>query len=148
MYNRRRIITMLGASALVLPAALKVREAGAAVTWCRSDPVFLVDNKLVDVRVASALAMLQQASGPVQLVLTVPEGSMARTLYQDGGFGYGYDISFATSPTFVRSSQDPQVHAAVFAPAAGVPLPVRVSYTARMKPITVDGWSNSWITAE
>ena len=154
MYNRRRFITALGAPALALPAALKMHEADAIVSWCRSDPLFQVDDNLVDVTVASDIAMLIQASGPVRLVLTVPSTSSVTLLFADRGFGYGYDISYETSPSFGKSSKGPRISAAVYAPATRDVLPVRVYYSTLtldnkllFRSTTVDGESNAWITA-
>ena len=153
--TRRQVLPLLGAAALAFPAALRAREAAAILTWCRTDPLFLVDDKLVDVTLASEAAMLAQATGPVRLVLTVPVGSTVTTLFVDAGFGHGYDIAFATAEDLKRTATGPQVRAAVLAPAAAPDLPVRVYYTTLTKigrvlfrSTAVDGWSNAWIYAE
>jgi hypothetical protein len=128
-------------------------SAGRA--WCRADPIVIVGKDIVDIQVASSLEMYKSASGPIQMVVTVPQGTRAQVLIEDFGFGRGYDIEVVTGnvPAGTRAT------VAIYAPAADGSLPVTVSGTRltvdvrgllRLRPNIVwlgsaSGSANSWV---
>lgn len=128
--SRRDALRLIaGGSALALaPALLRPEPVGATRVWCRTDPLFQVGYKLVDVTIGTYDDMFLSATGPVQIVLTTPPGVPVRLLYADNGFGYGYAISYATDPALTGGMTNPQVHVQVVAPSTEA-LPVSVYYS-------------------
>lgn len=125
---RRRTVPKLLTIALAVCAALMlVTSASAGRAWCRADPVLVINGDVVDIQVASSLAMYQSATGPIEMVITVPNGTNANVLLSDFGFGYGYDIKIIK----VKSLKSKKALAEVLvrAPAADSSLPVTVHGT-------------------
>lgn len=71
--------------------------ASAGRAWCRADPIMTIDGELVDVYVSSDLQMFFSANGPIQMVVTVPEGVQANIILHDLGFLRGYRTSIEHS---------------------------------------------------
>jgi hypothetical protein len=151
----RRLTPLLGLLAVLL--ALQVNSAGAGIGWCSRDPVFELGGRRGHVYVSSPQTMLDAASGPIQVVVTVPKGVEARLISTDEGFGYGYKVSFkeinkwkiypdegdADGDGFTEQLP---VRVAVRAPARGEALPVVAEFVARGATASVaEGMSNEWI---
>lgn len=115
----------------VILAMMMLAAPASAGGWCRGDPLFIIGNDILDVQVGSNLAMYQAASGPVEMVVTVPRGRSAHVVLSDFGFGHGYDISFVQADSLPDGTR---ATVAVRAPAGGESLPVSVHATR----LTVD----------
>ena len=148
--TRRAALRTLGASALAIPAALGLRDAGAARAWCRTDPIVLIGGTVVDVFVLGPLTALLQVTGPTEVVVTVPVGVSASLLLPDLGFGRGEVVSFAQSAALVRNANGIQVKVDVRVPAKDSSMPVRVEFAPRilgiLKPASAEGTANRWVS--
>jgi hypothetical protein len=137
--------------ALVASLVFGVSGASAGRTWCSKDPLFQVGDDVVDVTIASYTDMLNAATGRVKIVLTVPDGVSAQPHHRDGGFGYGYDITYQTSKKLVNSATAMQITVAVYAPASDGTLPVRIDVRSTSGPkqiyqASATGAVNSWVS--
>ena len=149
----RLICTLL--AVLVLSLAFGAPQADAARGWCMADPLIMVDGQLADVFVSSDPAMLLKASGPIEMVITIPAGSKGSVILTDLGFLRGYKISFKQSSALQKTATHTQVKVSVYATNKGARLPVKVTFAPRtlssgLKAIlfgqSVSGYSNSWVT--
>lgn len=133
--SRRAAVRLLAGGALAAPAALRPPGAGAIKGWCRRDPVVQIGERTVQIVLRSDAAMHTLATGPTQLVVTVPAGAATRFLADDPGFGHhGYDVRFTESRAFVAAGGALDVQVEAYAPAtdpAGGPLPVVLEFTPR-----------------
>jgi hypothetical protein len=125
--------------------------ASAGRMWCLSDPVVKIDGHVADVWLSSYVEMNQAATGPTQIVVTVPTGVAAELLAVDNGFGgHGYDIGFAESSKLKATATSIQVQVQVFAPATDGSLPLKVQFTPRstgpLKAASASGFANAWVT--
>jgi hypothetical protein len=124
----RRTLALFGALTAVV---ILIAPASAGRAWCRADPIVIIGKDIVDIQVSSSLEMYKSATGPIEMVVTVPRGTKAQVLLQDFGFGKGYNIKVVEGdnvPAGARAS------VAILAPAANGSLPVTVSGTR----LTVD----------
>jgi len=156
LMNRRSFGRMLGlgaAAAVVPTVAFDPADVGARSVWCRTDPLFFVGGKVIDVTVGSQFEMFATATGPVRITLTTPVGVKATHLLSDFGFGHGYDITYATDAALKGGQLSPQIRVEVLAPSAA-DLPVLVSFTRlgvlgqiELKSVETQGRSNEWVAA-
>lgn len=115
------VLAMVALLVLAVPAS-----AGRA--WCRADPIMTIDGELVDVYVSSNLQMFFSANGPIQMVVTVPEGVQANIILHDLGFLRGYRTSIEHSGELqVSSDGHVPVRVAIYAPARRNAIPVSVT---------------------
>jgi hypothetical protein len=144
------------AVALILTVLLGVTAQGAAAGrgWCRADPVIMVDGQLADVFISSDFGMLASATGPIQMVVEIPNGSKGSLILNDFGYGYGYQVSFVHASDLVRGRHT-QVRISAYAPADDSSLPVSVTFAPRslglgLLPVLfgmrADGTANSWVS--
>ena len=143
----RRLVLLLG---LVVVWFLLATGADARPTWCRTDPVVQIDGQTVHIYLSSYLAMNDAATGPTQIVVTVPTGVEAVLRAADPGFGgHGYDVRFAESAALKTTPRRLQVHVAVYAPATDDSLPVVVDVVpfgdGRIAGGSASGTANAWI---
>jgi hypothetical protein len=139
-----------------LMSATTAPRADAARGWCRVDPIIMVDGQLADVYIGSSLDMLLQATGPLQLEIVIPNGSIGFVILNDVGFLHGYNVVFTHSSALTRTSNHTQIQARVYAPAQSSDLPVTVTiapralFTSTLKEILIgtslDGYANNWVT--
>jgi hypothetical protein len=151
-FSRRTFAAMTAGFVL---AGAGIRAASAGRSWCRVDPVVIIDGQLADVFVASDLKMLLNATGPIKMKISIPVGSKAGVVLTDLGFGKGYDISFVQTSALVRSGGRTPVIVDVYAPAKDSTLPVTVTFAPRalgnsladiLFGMSADGSANSWVT--
>jgi hypothetical protein len=149
----RRSFAAVAAGAMLAGAGVRVASAGRS--WCRVDPVVLIDGQLADVFVASDLAMLLKSTGPIKMKISIPVGSKGWVVLTDLGFGKGYDISFVQTSTLVRSNGRTPCKVEVYAPAKDSSLPVTVNFAPRslgsgladiLFGMSASGNANSWVT--
>jgi hypothetical protein len=151
-FNRRSVAAMAVGFGL---AGAGIRSASAGRSWCRVDPVVIVDGQLADIFVGSNLKMLLSATGPIEMRISIPEGSNGGVVLTDLGFGRGYDIDFVETSALVRSGGRTPVIVEVHAPAKDSTLPVSVTFAPRslgsslgdiLFGMNADGTANDWIT--
>jgi hypothetical protein len=125
------------------------QQADASKAWCRTDPIVVIDGHLTDVFVAGPLKALLVATGPTEIVVTVPTGVDAWLLLPDLGFGRGVNVSFEESSTLTTSRKGVQIEVAVFVPASE-DIPIRVEVASRVLailwPASAEGAANQWLT--
>ena len=141
------------APALLLAALallLAVPGASAGRSWCKSDPVVMIDGHVADIWLSSYVEMDAAATGPAQVVVTVPTGVAAELLAVDNGFGgHGYDIGFAESSKLKATATSLQVQVQAYVPATDGSLPVKVQFIPRgtgpLKAASATGLANAWV---
>lgn len=148
----RRRFGRLAAGAFLAAAAptlLAARPAAASRSWCQVDPVLKIDGQVVDIRVASTVAMLDAATGPIAVEVVAPRGTTVELLATDNGFGYGYVVDTATSRRLKATPGSTPVAVAVRCPATSGALPVRVELTPRgpgnVAAGSAEGTANAWV---
>jgi hypothetical protein len=147
--RRTAILPALLLAACALLLAMPGASAGRS--WCMNDPVVKIDGHVADVFVSSYVEMDAAATGPTQIVVTVPTGVSTELLAVDNGFGgHGYAVSFATSSRLKATATGIQVQVEVYAPATDGSLPVKVQFTPRstgpLKAASATGLANAWVT--
>ena len=143
---RARFLPALGLVLLAL--ALTTHGALAGISWCRTDPIVRINGERVNIFVNSDEAILKQATGPTQVVVTVPLGVSTELIATDPGFGFGEVVSFTTSP-YLRVTDSGRVNVVVsaYVPAVGPSLPVQVEVVpASGTATTLQGATNQWIS--
>lgn len=142
-------------AALILSVAVGAPRADAARGWCMVDPLIMVDGQLADIFISSDPSMLLKASGPIQMVITIPKGSKGQVILTDLGFLRGYKITFEHSSKLTKTKSHTQIQVSVYAPNRGGKLPVKVTFAPRslnsglldiLFGQSVTGKSNSWVT--
>jgi hypothetical protein len=146
----RRLLPAVALVALIL--LLPTHPADAGKGWCRTDPAVLLDGQLADIWVASTLDAFTVATGPTQIVVTVPIGTTVSPVISDLGFGYGYDVQFVESADLARTEAGLDVTVAVWVPASDDTLPVQVDFVPRvvgvLAPASAEGTANMWVTLD
>ena len=149
--STRRVLPAL---ALLLPIllALGVQGADARRGWCRVDPVVEIAGQTAHIWVASTTEMRKAASGPVQIVVTLPEGITGREIPAESGagFGFGIKVKFKESEQLRAARAGVQVRVAAHAPAHDQSLPVRLSFKpvgrGLLSPGAAVGVANDWVS--
>lgn len=152
--SRRATLRALAGCALAAPALLRAPGAGAIKGWCRRDPVVEIDGRTAHIVLSSDTAMHGLATGPTQLVITVPAGTATRFLADDPGFGHhGYDVRFTESPDLLADDRALDIQIEAYAPAADTeagPLPLVLEFTPRGddRPVVsrTEGRANEWVS--
>jgi hypothetical protein len=152
-FTRRKFLRLLGGAALAPVAAGAAADgAEAARTWCRTDPVVKIDGKVADVWLSSYQELHETATGPSQIVVSVPPGVSTELLATDLGFGrHGYVVSFQEDPSLRWNGRQPSVAISVYTPSGDSSLPLRVDFTPRSSRLTAaraNGSVNQWITLQ
>jgi hypothetical protein len=151
-FNRRTFAAMAAGAVL---AGAGINAASAGRSWCRVDPVVIIDGQLADIFVASDLKMLLKATGPITMRISIPEGSKGWVVLTDLGFGKGYDIDFVETSDLARDGRRTPVVIDVYAPAKDSALPVTVTFAPRtlgssladiLFGMSAEGTANSWVT--
>ncbi|HEY7031338.1 MAG TPA: hypothetical protein VH482_08435 [Thermomicrobiales bacterium] len=151
-FSRRTFAAMTAGFVL---AGTGIRAASAGRSWCRVDPVVMIDGQLADVFVASDLKMLLTSTGPIKMTISIPEGSQGWVVLTDLGFAKGYDIDFVETSSLQRHGRRTPVTVDVYAPAKDGSLPVTVTFAPRtlgsslgdiLFGMSADGHANEWVT--
>jgi hypothetical protein len=148
---RRNWIAVFAAIVLAMVGTmLSGPTAEAGKGWCRVDPVVIIDGQIADIFVGSTLSALTSTTGPISIVVTVPEETSTTHVISDLGFLRGYDFQFATSPDLQKNADGIPVQIGVYVPASTDQLPVTVYFAPRLlgilAPASADGHANSWVT--
>jgi hypothetical protein len=148
LLTRRSVCRLLIPFAVALMLVLHVQSASAGIGWCRTDPLITVNGKTGHVYIDSTESMLSSATGPIQIEVRVPLGSIAAALPLDNGFGRGYAITFVEDPKLFARGSYSEVRVTVYVPAVDGSLPVKVTFHAdspSMDESSKTGTANSWI---
>jgi hypothetical protein len=95
---------------LVLLVLVISMPANAGRLWCKSDPVILLDGRVVDVTVSIPLEMTFAVNGPVEFTIWTPAGVDRSVIVQDIGYmGQGATVIFKNSRGTVRDNKIPTV---------------------------------------
>lgn len=113
------LVLVLGVFAVFAP------NASAGIVWCRVDPAVSINGQTVNIFIASTEEIFQQATGPTDVVVSVPVGVSAQLLWTDPGFGYGETVTILESSRLRVTSSGVQIMVSAFVPATGS-LPVLV----------------------
>lgn len=144
----RRIGPLLSLAALLL--VLSTPSAGARIAWCRADPVIKIDGRTVDIRLASHWALRETATGPAEIVITIPATSTGELLATDRGFGgHGYDVRFVHADGTTATLDHTLVQVDVYVPSRDDGLPLTVTFLPRsssLAPAEALGSVNRWVT--
>ncbi len=132
----------MGLIALLMVAA----PASAGVSWCRSDPIIMVDGQVANILVSKDANHKAKITGATLLVVEVPSGSDYRLIDMDNGFGFGYQITFVENSNLVSKNGFVEVRVKVMVPADDSSLPVRVELQpqGKVKSFNKVGSANEW----
>ena len=132
----------------LLMVAFAAPSASAARYWCRSDPLFAIDGRLVDVFVSVPPEALLRVSGPTQVVLTLPEGVDASVVLAGIGFGRGEEVTIAHSRRLRIDRSGIQLWVDVLVPASGAPAQMQIEFAPHiwglLSPTVQPGQTNEW----
>ena len=146
---RRALLALL--AMLLLSLAVGSDTASAGRAWCRSDPVIKVDGGVADVYLSSYVEINQAATGPAEIVIALPVGSVGQLLATDNGFGgLGYRVSFVTDSTLKRTNGITQVVVRAYVPSSDSALPLQVDFAPRssnLRAATASGQVNQYWVA-
>jgi hypothetical protein len=150
-FTRRSALRLLAGAALAATATRGgARDAEATRTWCRTDPVVMIDGQIADVFLGSYWDLHKAASGPAQIVISVPPGVSTKLLACDPGFGrHGYAVSFQQDPSLSRHGHETRLVVTAFVPSSDGSLPLVVSFTPRssgLEAASATGLVNQWVT--
>ena len=127
-------------------------EAAAYRTWCRSDPIVMIDGVLVDIFVSAPPDAPLNVTGPTEVVVTVPRGVDAVLVVTDLGFGRGERVRFEESGALKASEDGIEVRVEVYVPSRDDDMPVLVEFAPRiiglLAPTSAEGTANYWIRLE
>ena len=149
--TRRDAARLLGLAPVALAAALPPRGAGASKQWCKVDPVVKIDGEVADIVLSSYEEMEEAATGPAQVVVTVPPGVETVLRSTDRGFGgHGYDVRFERFEDLKDTGGALRLRVAVYAPATDGSVPVRLDFVprrdgGRLQAVTAEGAANAWV---
>lgn len=152
--TRRDALRLLGLAAAAVPLALRPGGVRATHGWCQTDPIVTIAGQTVDIALSSFEEMLELATGPARVVITVPKGVPTQLISTDEGFaGHGYRVRFRKSRQLANTPQVLEVQIRVFAPALDPPsgpLPLRITLTpldsGRLVADEAEGLANTWVT--
>ena len=143
-----RALTALAVLAALLIATTPGADAGRS--WCRKDPVVRIGDQVVRIYVSSYAEAMSSATGPTEVVITVPVGVRTALLRTDDGFGFGYAVRFAESTRVRISAGGTAITVAAYVPAEDHSLPVLVELVPKETGQTAGiarGTANAWVTA-
>lgn len=152
--SRRKFATVAAGLAGALVAGAGIEAVSAGRSWCRFDPVIMVDGQLADIFVGSYVEMLLSATGPVKLNISIPSNSSGSVILMDAGFGHGYTIKFIKTTKLKRTSSKTPIIIDAYAPAKDSSLPFEVTFAPRsldssvssiLFGMTKSGYANRWL---
>jgi hypothetical protein len=152
-YSRRAATRILAGSALALPAALRLRPAGAVRGWCRTDPIFSLDRKVGHVYLAAPEDVWHLNDSSCDVVIYHPARCATKLIYNDPvGFGQGMSTNFkeaSSSATYpVKTAQGYQIEVWARVPASDDTMPIMVEFAPGDGTVVTAskvGTANTWI---
>jgi hypothetical protein len=151
--TRRRLIRLAtGASLALVPAAFRPRGADAARQWCRTDPVVKIGGHTAHVYVSAFVRSPKHAralaTGPTEIVITLPANVPGRHVASDHGFGHGYTVTFEESELQTGPRDIIPVRVEVRVPMKNGDVPIRAWFVPtrprRLEPGGSQGTANAW----
>lgn len=102
--TRRQFSRLLAGSSLAVVAGgiatvSAIKPAAAGRAWCRKDPEFLINGKLLHVYLLGPAELDEVVTGPADVSLLIPsQGVEAQFVWADEGFGgKGYNVTIQTA---------------------------------------------------
>lgn len=143
----RRLVTALVLAAVALAVVTAPTSAGYG--WCRTDPVVLIDGRIVNITVTGPLLAPLKVTGPNQVVVRTPEDVDSYLILADLGFGRGEVVSFERTPRLQKTEQGIEVEVAVYVPARDSSMFVGVEFAPNvvglLAPSKAEGTANEWV---
>lgn len=143
----KRFTIAVGLALLALSVVAVPASAGHG--WCRSDPVVLIDGRIVDIWVTGPLTAPLKVTGPNQIVITTPPDVESYLILKDLGFGKGEEVTFRTSPRLKPTSQGVDVEVAVYVPSWDSSMSIGVEFApdiiGNLAPSRATGTANEWV---
>jgi hypothetical protein len=102
---------------LALMFLLQAPGAGAAIEWCKFDPIVDVGGKRMHVYVSGPIEILDVANGPTVVEIQVPPGVPVAIVSTDQGFGHGWEVSFVESANVKVTNRGIEVRVRTYVPA-------------------------------
>jgi hypothetical protein len=148
--SRRRVLrTAAALVTMAVAAAADSQVARASRGWCRSDPLILIEGVVVDIFCTAPPAVLLQASGPTEIVVSLPVGVKPTLVLAGVGFGRGENVRFEETERLQRSDTAIPLEVAVYVPARKS-LAIGVEFARNLvgilEPVRAEGATNQWIT--
>lgn len=135
---------------VVLALSMTGQGAVAGRVWCRTDPVLLIDGRLVNITVAGPLTAILQVTGPTKIEVLVPKGVNAKVLISDLGFGRGYETTVREANNLSQTKRHNEIHVRAYVPARNSSMPVLLETAPGLlrllRPVQSEGTANSWVT--
>ena len=149
--TRRQVIGVLGGALVATGGMMQAPAASAARSWCRADPILSIGGHEAHINLYSWSEMFAAATGPIQVIVSVPEGDegVVELLYADNGFGHGYELTIHVSDLATERSAGIDIVVEALAPAADDTIPVQlelVPVTTGLPSKVHRGKANQWIT--
>ena len=130
LLRRLRSATVVALLALAI-ALLAVAPVAAGRKWCRKDPGFLINNRTeVNVEVGVPEHLQDAVTGPLNVILFVPEGVPAKVTFTDEGFnGRGEQVEIVHDPRLGTTPARIPLRVQVLVPVDGPNFQVAVFLT-------------------
>lgn len=123
--------------------------ARASWSWCKSDPVVMLNGRLVDIQVDIPLEYVPLVNGPTSFEIQRPKSTQSAVIVSDMGYmGHGTRIHFTDGAGVIKDNQVPtkiQVKVPIDKSllADGEVVPAIVTITAdNAGPVVVEGTSD------
>lgn len=115
--TRRAMIALL--AVLLTSVVIGGSPVSAGRTWCKIDPQLRINGQLLNVYIDSADGYLTDTTGPITVVVGVPESATVEIVSSDNGFGYGYAISVERSSVWRSTDKYFDVGIKINVPSTG-----------------------------
>ncbi len=132
---------------LTLVLGVGRRDASAVLEWCKTDPIVTIGDATVSIFVSATTDILGNATGPTEVVVTVPTGVSYSLVATDNGFGYGETVTFVESDNLRATPKKTQITVDVYVPATG-PYAVQVEVVPAIAGVVTSsttGETNAWL---
>ncbi len=123
--------------------------AQASWSWCKSDPVVMLNGRIVDIQVDIPLEYVPLVNGPTSFEIQRPKSIQSVVIVSDMGYmGYGTRVHFTDGAGVIKENHFPtkiQVKVPIDKSrlAAGEVVPAKVTVTAdNAGPVVVEGTSD------
>jgi hypothetical protein len=145
---RTWITARLPLIALLLLLGALPAYVSAGVDYCQNDPILMVGPAKVTILVGVDNSRLQDVTGPIQVVVTVPKGAPTQVIFVS-------QWPLAEVVSVVESAKDVynpigtnSVSTKVYVPGRGGSIPIQTQiFSTHGKSIVVYGASNTWLKA-
>lgn len=142
----RMLIAVTLAFTALLVAGMPV---SAGVGWCRTDPIVLIDGRVVNITITGPLVAPLKVTGPNIVVVKTPPNVPTQLVLTDLGFLHGEIVRFETSDDLQVTPEGVEVEVRVFVPAWDTDMYVGVELgqdiVGILFPSRAEGTANEWV---